>query len=71
MCINSIGSIVMIFVTLETDNKGELISGIPMSIAPLTWGFIDLTMRNIALQHYTWAVFVKKLTMTAGTVEVN
>ena len=53
------------------DNKGELISGIPMSIAPLTWGFTGLSMRNIALQHYTWAVFVKKLTMTAGIIEVN
>ena len=55
----------------DQDNKGELISGIPMSVAPLTWGFTGLTMRSIALQHYTWAVFVKKLTMTAGTVEVN
>jgi len=29
----------------DQDNKGELISGIPMSVAPLTWSFVGVTMR--------------------------
>ena len=41
------------------DNNGDLISGIPMSISPITWSFVGLTMNNINLQHYTWCVFVK------------
>ncbi len=55
----------------DQDNKGELISGIPMSVAPLTWAFVGSTMRNIVLQHYTWFVFVKKLTMAPGQVSVD
>jgi len=53
------------------DNNGDLISGIPMSIAPLTWSFVGITMAGVALQHYTWCVFVKKLTMTPGVVTVQ
>ena len=50
----------------DQDNKGELIAGIPMSVAPLTWSFVGLTFRqaNNSFQHYTWFVFIKKLTMT-------
>jgi len=57
----------------DQDNKGELLSGIPMSVSPLTWGFTGLQMNTTgpAYQHYTWAVFLKRLTMTAGTVTVN
>ena len=58
----------------DQDNTGELVSGIPMSVAPLTWSFIGLTMNaaNItSYQHYTWFVFIKKLTMTPGTVLVQ
>lgn len=62
----------------DQDNKGELISGIPMSVAPLTWSFVGVSMRptvvnsnNNTFQHYTWAVFVKKLTMSPGTVLVQ
>jgi len=55
----------------DQDNNGELISGLPMSIAPLTWSFVGLVMNPMVLQHYTWFVFVKKLTMTKGTVLVQ
>ncbi len=62
----------------DQDNKGELISGIPMSVAPLTWSFVGVRMRpNVAasdndrFQHYTWFVFVKKLTMSLGIVTVQ
>ncbi len=54
-------------------NTGELISGIPMTTAPLTWSFIGATMRPLLnnFQHYTWFVFVKKLTMSPGVVLVQ
>ncbi len=57
----------------DQDNKGELISGIPMSVAPLTWSFVGTIMRaaNNAFFHYTWFVFVKKLTMSPGQVIVQ
>ncbi len=57
----------------DQDNKGELISGQPMSVAPLTWSFVGVTMRAAqnAFQHYTWFVFVKKLTMSPGVVLVQ
>lgn len=57
----------------DQDNKGELISGIPMSVAPLTWSFVGVSMRstNNHFQHYTWCVFVKKLTMSPGVVLVQ
>ena len=65
----------------DQDNKGELISGIPMSVAPLTWSFVGVSIRaatgvaganlNNTFQHYTWFVFIKKLTMSPGTVLVQ
>ncbi len=57
----------------DQDNKGELIAGIPMSVAPLTWSFVGVQMRllNNTFNHYTWFVFVKKLTMSPGTVIVQ
>ena len=57
----------------DQENKGELISGIPMSVAPLTWSFVGVNMRAAqnAFQHYTWFVFVKKLTMSPGVVMVQ
>jgi len=57
----------------DQDNKGELISGIPMSVAPLTWSFVGVNMRpaDNSFQHYTWFVFVKKLTMSPGVVLVQ
>ena len=52
----------------DQENKG-----IPMSIAPLTWSFVGVNMRAAqnAFQHYTWFVFVKKLTMSPGMVLVQ
>ena len=57
----------------DQDNNGELISGIPMSVSPLTWSFVGVQMRpaNNTFQHYTWFVFVKKLIMAQGTVLVQ
>ncbi len=59
----------------DQDNNGELISGIPMSVAPLTWTFNGTVMRALAgnnsFQHYTWFVFIKKLTMAPGQVIVD
>ena len=57
----------------DQDNKGELISGIPMSVSPLTWSFIGVNMRALlnTFQHYTWFVFIKKLTMSPGVVLVQ
>lgn len=62
----------------DQDNKGELVSGIPMSVAPLTWSFVGVVMRplvansdNNTFQHYTWFVFIKKLTMAPGQVMVQ
>ena len=55
----------------DQDNKGELISGIPMSVAPLTWSFVGVSMRASPFQHYTWFVFLKKLTMAPGQVIVQ
>jgi len=61
----------------DQDGNSELISGLPMTIAPLTWSFVGLTLRaatggganlNNSFQWYTWFVFVKKLTMTPTTV---
>ena len=51
----------------------NLISGIPMSVAPITWSFNALTVRqnNNVFQHDTWFVFVRKLTMSPGTVIVE
>ena len=51
--------------------KSELIAGIPMTVAPLTWGFVGVTMVNLVYYHYTWCVFVKKLTMTPSTITVQ
>ena len=57
----------------DKHNTGELISGIPMSIAPLTWSFVGVSMRaaNNTFQHYTWFVFVKKLIISPGLVLVQ
>ena len=55
----------------DQDNKGELISGIPMSVAPLTWSFVGVSMTNRTYQHYTWCIFIKKLTMAPGVVLVQ
>lgn len=57
----------------DQDNKSELISGIPMSVTPLTWSFVGVSLRqtNNDFQHYTWFIFMKKLTMTPGVVLVQ
>ena len=51
--------------------NSDLIAGIPMTVAPLTWGFVGVTMVNLVYYHYTWCVFVKKLTMTPSTITVQ
>jgi hypothetical protein len=57
----------------DQNNNGELISGIPMGPLPLTWTFVGVSMAavNNNFQHYDWAVFTKKLTMTPQLVTVQ
>ena len=76
MFINTIGFIVtisLISVRYDQDNKGELLSGIPMSVSPLTWSFIGIVMRPLlnTFQHDTWFIFVKKLSMSPGQILVQ
>lgn len=47
----------------DQNNKGELISGIQLSGSSITWAFYGGSMRDNPLQHYTWAVFTKKMTI--------
>lgn len=58
----------------DQNNNGELLAGIPMSVSPLTWSFVGYLMNGTQntsqFQHYTWAVFTKKLLMTPGSVQV-
>ncbi len=57
----------------DQDNKGELIAGIPMSVSPLTWSFVGTVMRPALsnFNHYSWFVFVKRFSMSLGTVTVQ
>jgi len=59
----------------DQNNNGQLVSGVPLGTAPLTWSFVGITMNATATQnffyHYTWFIFIKKLTMSPGTVTVN
>ena len=65
----------------DQNNKGELIAGIPMTVSPLTWSFNGTQMRsgtnvinglvNNNFNHYSWFVFVKKLSMSPGTVTMQ
>lgn len=55
----------------DKDNSGELVAGIPLSVAPLTWAFVGINMTSLTFQHYTWAVFIKRLIMTPSTVTVD
>ena len=58
---------------------GELMAGIPLTVAPLTWSFVGVSLRANgtgsydanSFQHYTWFVFLKKLSMSPGTVTVE
>lgn len=66
----------------DQNNDNELISGIPMGAMPLTWSFVGLVMAqngsgagppaydNVTFQHYTYAVFSKKLSITPQLVTV-
>ena len=44
-----------------------------MGITPVTWNFYGVMMNSTpyTFQHYTWFVFVKKLTMAPGKVDVQ
>jgi hypothetical protein len=61
----------------DQENKGELLSGIPLTVAPLTWSFVGVSLRAAggvtanSFQWYTWFVFLKKLSMSPGTVTVE
>jgi hypothetical protein len=45
----------------DQNNTGNLIAGVPLGLSPLTWAFYGQTMRANAFQHYTWAIFSKKM----------
>ncbi len=45
----------------DQQNTGELVSGIPLNLSPITWAFNGQIMRSNAFQHYTWAIFSKKM----------
>ena len=64
----------------DQENMGELMAGLPLTVAPLTWAFICVSARANgtgnyttanSFQHYTWFVFLKKLSMSPGTVTVE
>ena len=43
----------------------ELVSGLPLGeTKALTWSFLGTVMNNAQYQHYTWAIFTRKLTIT-------
>jgi len=54
----------------DQENKNELLSGIVLGSTPLTWTFVGLTMPNTAYQHYTYAIFTRKLMITPSLVQV-
>ena len=45
----------------DQNSKGELVSGIELGGKDIMWGFYGQTMKNTAFQHYTWAVFSRKM----------
>ena len=60
----------------DQDNKGELVSGLPLGTSNLTWSFVGVSLRpsttnTNTFQHYTWFVFVKKLTMAPSQIIVQ
>jgi hypothetical protein len=55
----------------EVDNDGSLISGIPMSNAPITWTFYGQSMTNANYQHYDWFVFTRKMTFNGAGASLN
>jgi hypothetical protein len=58
-------------VSKEHDNDGSLISGIPMSNAPITWTFYGSSMTNANYQHYDFFVFTRKANFNGNGVEIN
>ena len=64
----------------DQKNMGELIAGIPLTVAPLTWSFVGVSLRANGtgnyinantFQHYTWFVFLQQLSMSPFTVTVE
>ena len=64
----------------DQENMGELMAGTPLTVAPLAWVFICVSARANgtgnytaanSFQHYTWFVFLKKLSMSPVTVTVE
>ncbi len=51
--------------------SNSLISGIPLTNSPLTWTFNGLVMTNATYQHYTWAVFYKKIALNGNGVRMS
>ena len=64
----------------DQENMGELMAGIALTVAPLTWSFVGVSLRANGVgaylnantfQHYTWFLFLKKLSMSPSTVTVE
>lgn len=55
----------------DHDNNSSLVSGLSLSSAPITWAFVGSTTRAVALQHYTWFIFTKKLMVSTGQILVE
>jgi len=56
--------------TYSQDSGSEFIAGIPMQ-SSLTWAFVGEKTRMMALNHYSWFVFSKKMTILPGQVIVD
>lgn len=52
-------------------DQSELISGVAMGGVPITWTMVANMATSTAYQHYTWAVFTKRLTISATAVLVE
>lgn len=59
----------------DQNNSNQIISGVPLTQAPLTWTFYGAVMSqpvaNTPYQHYTWAVFYRKLNLNGNGALVN
>lgn len=53
------------------DDDGNVISGVPLNSQPLQWAFVGNSMTSAAYQHYTFAIFSKKLEITPTMVSVS
>jgi len=51
-------------------DMNNVISGIPLGPMPIQWTFVGVSMANATFQHYTYAVFSKKLMVSPTMVDI-